>query len=186
MRAPRVSWQGEEEDFEFKHISTSPIWGSEAAVCSQRSLWIAEPSRAVEMGLFHSIFALGAVGVVCLFDFTLVNCCGFQEHVPVLFHSKIPNHEWLLGAAVCFQIYSELVEKVTLYDSVRHLERAFFMTEVRPRQCIERIIELPNLYSSARVVLYIMGLSSGSRNTGQIISQGWYVLVLFLQWIGHK
>lgn len=46
------------------------------------------------------------------------------------------------------------------------------MTEVTQRQRIERIIDLPNLYSSAHVVLYIMGLSSGSRNTGQIISQG--------------
>lgn len=36
--------------------------------------------------------------------------------------------------------------------------------------CFERIKDLPNLYSSARVTLYITGLSSGSRDTGQIIS----------------
>jgi len=55
-------------------------------------------------------------------------------------------------------------------------EAFFFMTEVKTSYtegvCIERIIDLPNLYSSAHVTLYIMGLSSGSRNTGQIISQG--------------
>lgn len=81
------------------------------------------------MKLFCSISApcaLWTIGVVWLFDFTLANCCRFQEHVPVLSHSKSPNHEWLLGAAVHFQIYSGLGEKVTLCGSVRRWERGLF------------------------------------------------------------
>lgn len=46
--------------------------------------------------------------------------------MPVLFHSRSPGHERLLSAAVHFQIHSRLVEKVTLYDSVRHTERGLF------------------------------------------------------------
>lgn len=140
--------------------------------------------------LFLLLCALLTIGVLWLFDVTLASCSVFQEDIPVLFHSKSPNREWLLIAAVHFQIYSRLVEKVTHYDSVKHSERSLFLWQrwrwVTLRQCIERIIDLPNLYSSAHVTLYIMGLSSGSRHTGQIISQGWYVLVLFLQWIGYK
>ena len=50
----------------------------------------------------------------------------FQEHVSVLFHSKSPNREWLPITAVCFQIYSRLVEKVTHYDSRKRPDRSLF------------------------------------------------------------
>lgn len=82
--------------------------------------------KDVAVSFYFCPRASWTVSAVWLYDFTLVNCWRFQEHVPVLFHSRSPDHEWLLGAAVHFQIYSRLVEKVTLYGSVRHTERGFF------------------------------------------------------------